>query len=179
MTGSKTPKISNPLVINQSVPIIVTCRPQSEGGQSELRDDVRLPLLAFAAETNPSNYVDIELKSMRGSEHIATSLPREFTTDSRGGLIVSYHDFSTRPDRMYNLVAEMSRLPAQVNKIVWQARSVRDNIEAFEILVHRQRPTIALCMGEAGIPSRILAKKFGAFLTFASLRQGKARQRDK
>src|SRR5205085_9703722 len=35
-----------------------------------------------------------------------------------------------------------------------------------------QKPMIALCMGEAGLISRILAKKFGAFLTFASLESG-------
>jgi 3-dehydroquinate dehydratase/shikimate dehydrogenase len=49
---------------------------------------------------------------------------------------------------------------------------VRDNVEAFEILQSRQKPTIALCMGEAGMLSRVLAKKFGAFLTFASLARG-------
>jgi len=56
-----------------------------------------------------------------------------------------------------------------VVKIVWTARTIRDNLEAFEILQHKQKPTIALCMGEAGLISRVLAKKFGAFLTFASL----------
>jgi hypothetical protein len=33
----------------------------------------------------------------------------------------------------------------------------RDNQEAFELLVSRQRPMIALCMGEAGLISRVLA----------------------
>ena len=51
-------------------------------------------------------------------------------------------------------------------------RRPSDNIEAFELLTTRQKPTIALCMGDAGIISRILAKKFGAFLTFASLASG-------
>ena len=68
----------------------------------------------------------------------------------------------------------LNAAPADVNKIVWTARTIRDNLEAFEILQHRQKPTIALCMGEAGLISRVLAKKFGAFLTFASL---DARQR--
>jgi 3-dehydroquinate dehydratase/shikimate dehydrogenase len=63
----------------------------------------------------------------------------------------------------------MNASPADVNKIVWTARTLRDNVEAFEILRARQKPTVAICMGEAGIISRILAKKFGAFLTFASL----------
>jgi 3-dehydroquinate dehydratase/shikimate dehydrogenase len=51
------------------------------------------------------------------------------------------------------------------------ARSIRDSLEAFEIIQNRQKPTIALCMGEAGLISRVLAKKFGAFLTFATLRK--------
>jgi len=63
----------------------------------------------------------------------------------------------------------MGERRAQVDKIVWMARTVRDNLEAFEILLRPMRPTIALCMGEAGLISRILAKKFGAFLTFATL----------
>jgi 3-dehydroquinate dehydratase/shikimate dehydrogenase len=68
----------------------------------------------------------------------------------------------------------MNESGGSVNKIVWMARSIRDNIEAFEILQTRQKPTIALCMGEAGLISRVLAKKFGAFLTFASLRDESA-----
>jgi 3-dehydroquinate dehydratase / shikimate dehydrogenase len=158
-----------PLLQNQSVPLIVTCRPAWEGGYSELPDDIRLPLLAVAAETNPANFVDVELKSVRANEHIVNSLLSEFSIEAHGGLIVSYHDFSGRPERLYNLLAEMGRLPADVNKIVWTARTVRDSLEALEMLANRQRPTIALCMGEAGIISRVLAKKFGGFLSFASL----------
>jgi len=57
----------------------------------------------------------------------------------------------------------MTQVPANVNKIVWMARSIRDNIECFELLHRVPRPTIALCMGEAGLISRVLAKKFGRF----------------
>src|SRR5206468_10159700 len=66
------------------------------------------------------------------------------------------------------------RSPAGIKKIVWMARSVRDNLEAFELLRDRQKPMIALCMGEVGLISRVLAKKFGGFLTFASLRDESA-----
>lgn len=34
-------------------------------------------------------------------------------------------------------------------------------------------PTIALSMGERGLPARLLAPKYGAFLTFGALRAGK------
>ena len=47
-------------------------------------------------------------------------------------------------------------------KIAWTARSLRDNLEAFELLAQRPKPMIALCMGPFGLPSRVLAGRFGA-----------------
>ena len=88
--------------------------------------------------------------------------------------MVSTHDFKQRPQRLYALIEELNASRSTINKIVWMARSIRDNLEAFEILQTRQKPTIALCMGEGGLISRVLAKKFGAFLTFASLRDESA-----
>ena len=38
----------------------------------------------------------------------------------------------------------------------------------FDLLTERQKPMIALCMGEFGEMSRVLAPKFGGFLTFAA-----------
>ena len=57
-----------------------------------------------------------------------------------------------------------------VVKVAYRARSIRDNLELFEILRNQTKPTIALGMGDFGLMSRILAPKFGGFLTFASLR---------
>ena len=148
------------LVSESVLPCIVTCRPEWEGGSSKLSNEQRLELLDAASVGN-TRYVDVELRTL----HEVNRLPTV-------RFIVSAHDFQQRPDRLYNLIAEMNPLRADVNKIVWMARSIRDNIEAFEIIQSRQRPMIALCMGEAGLMSRVLAKKFGAFLTFASLEAG-------
>ena len=63
------------------------------------------------------------------------------------------------------MVGEMD---CAVVKIVFMARSVRDNLELFDLLAERSKPTIALAMGEYGTMSRILAPKFGGFLTFAA-----------
>jgi len=103
---------------------------------------------------------------------LATFQRRENDLQPPERLILSSHDFKGRPDRLYNILAELNESPANVAKLVWTARTIRDNIEAFEILINRQKPTIALCMGEAGLLSRVLAKKFGGFLTFASLNEG-------
>lgn len=150
------------LIAESTLPCILTCRPEYEGGYCVLPEDERIQYLQSAADSAAA-YIDLELQAAR---NIADAL--ESPRHNRPGLIVSTHDFRGRPDRLYNLIDELNNSPADVVKIVWTARTLRDNLEAFEILKTRQKPTIALCMGEAGLISRILAKKFGAFLTFAA-----------
>ena len=58
---------------------------------------------------------------------------------------------------------------ADVVKVAWTARSLRDCLEAFELPGLLGVPTVALCMGPFGLPSRVLRAKFGGFLTFAAL----------
>jgi 3-dehydroquinate dehydratase/shikimate dehydrogenase len=150
------------------LPAIVTCRPTWEGGHCELPEEQRLLLLESAARSG-ATYVDVELEAYRKNPQIEL-LVKNYPRERRPGLVLSSHHFRKRPDRLMNLVTELEKSVADIDKIVWKARTVRDNIEGFELLQSRAKPTIALCMGEAGLISRVLAKKFGAFLTFASLR---------
>ncbi len=145
------------------LPYILTCRPTWEGGQSELSDNERLDLLATMLEHGAS-YVDVELKTYERRPDVADIAARR-------PIIVSAHDFTGRP-KLATLRIAMAQRLANVHKLVWMARSIRDNLEAFELLKAPIQPTIGLCMGEAGLISRVLAKKFGGFLTFASLREG-------
>jgi 3-dehydroquinate dehydratase/shikimate dehydrogenase len=148
------------LVDHSILPTIITIRPQWEGGHSAASDADRVTNLAFLSHL--AKYTDLEL---------ATFKRLNVNREEFSLLILSAHDFQGRPDRLTNLVADLNDAPCDVAKIVWTARTIRDNLEAFELLQYRQKPTIALCMGEAGLISRVLAKKFGAFLTFASLRK--------
>lgn len=148
------------LIASSTVPVIVTCRRAGEGGHSDLPDDERVERLRGAARAG-ATWVDLELASAADHPDALATLGAP--------VILSSHDFDGRPARLYSLVEQMTSLPAQVNKLAWRARSIRDNLEAFELLLNRPRPTVALCMGEAGQISRLLARKFGAFLTFASL----------
>ena len=150
------------LVRDSTLPCIVTCRPSLEGGNSELSDEDRLAVLKSLSQ-HGFPYVDVELALVRREPHAQVILMRP--------LIVSAHDFQGRPLRLHSLLLELNEAGGNVTKIVWTARSIRDNLEAFEILQRRSKPTIALCMGEAGLISRVLAKKFGGFLTFTSLEQ--------
>src|SRR5215212_3707205 len=122
--------------VEQSIlPCIVTCRPRWEGGESKLPDSSRVDFLEYVAVAN-TRYVDLELETFK-------RFPKIYSWAF--GTILSSHDFRGRPDRLYNIVKEMNENSAgTVNKIVWKARSIRDNLEAFELIKSRQKPTIAL-----------------------------------
>ena len=157
------PHLVRQLMEEAILPAIVTCRPIWEGGRSTLSDEQRLELLGMACHGH-TRFIDVELEAVRRGNDLPVGRP----------VICSSHDFEGRPEKLHNLVLEMNHRPGAVNKIVWTARTVRDCIEAFELLASRNKPTIALCMGEAGVITRMLAKKVGALLTFACLDAGTA-----
>jgi 3-dehydroquinate dehydratase/shikimate dehydrogenase len=144
------------------LPAIVTCRASWEGGECALAEDERLALLAAAARGS-TRYVDVEFAAVQKGAELPQGVP----------VVVSAHDFQGRPERLGNLLLEMNRGRGDICKIAWMARSVRDCVEAFEILRSQSKRTIAICMGEAGLPTRVLAKKFGAVLSFASAGEGR------
>ncbi|MGH7179530.1 MAG: type I 3-dehydroquinate dehydratase, partial [Tepidisphaeraceae bacterium] len=151
---------------SSKIPTIATCHPDWEGEAPHVNARLDFALLDEVVDDDAS-YIDFDLREFKQT---GDWLPR----GSRPGLIVSTHDYRGRPDRLLGLLEQLNASPGDVVKLAWTARSVRDNIEAFELLQSRQKPTIALCMGEAGLISRVLAKKFGAFLTYASLSRSDA-----
>ncbi|MFA7237327.1 MAG: shikimate dehydrogenase [Phycisphaeraceae bacterium] len=156
----RNPRELAALIRRSPLPCIVTCRPTWEGGLYDGDETHRIATFRAAADAHPA-YIDLELKAyLRDPDAL-----NNFT----GGLILSSHDFRGRPPDLFQSVEAMVHAHAcRVVKVAWAARSLRDNVQAFELLEAQHKPTIALCMGEAGLPSRVLAKKFGALLTFAS-----------
>lgn len=167
------------LVEKSALPCIITCRPDWEGGAFQGDESVRRHLIEVMGRcTRPPAYIDVELASyqhdsaMRQSAASAVDHPGQ-TRRTTTGLILSTHDFEIRPIDLYQRIEAMVATPAcRAIKVAWRARSLRENLEVFEILQQRHKPTIALCMGPYGLPSRILARKFGALLTFAALTDG-------
>jgi 3-dehydroquinate dehydratase/shikimate dehydrogenase len=67
--------------------------------------------------------------------------------------------------------------PGGAAKLVWHAADARDNIAALELQYQARAAGHAasvFCMGDDGLCSRVLGRKFGAALTFAAL--ARARQ---
>lgn len=134
---------------------------------------------------HPPRYLDFEYASYTRSANIkqkinlAVTHPAQVRSDVSTGLILSTHDFEGRPADLTRRVLRMQAEPAaSVVKFAFRARSQRDNLEVFDLLRDNRdsggKPMIGLAMGEFGLMSRVLAPKFGGFLTFASLRRAGA-----
>ena len=165
------------LVERSPLPCIITCRPTSEGGYCTGDDQQRVEILGAAARlgVQEPTYVDVELATYQASAPLRGEVDKMVdhpgqVQSTNTGLILSSHDFDARPADLIQKIEAMAAASAcRVMKVAWQARSLRDNLEAFELIRQHHKPTIALCMGPWGLPSRVLAGKFGALLTYASL----------
>ena len=168
------------LVRESPLPSIVTVRSSDEGGTSALAEPERLALLARVAKAaDAPRMIDVEHAALAADLPrallTAALAPREDDADAPAApkLVASTHDFTGRPIDLLRRVAAMQDDPlVSIVKLAWMARSIRDNLEAFDLLATRTKPLIALLMGEFGLMSRVLAPKFGGFLTFASDAEG-------
>ncbi|MBI5762236.1 MAG: type I 3-dehydroquinate dehydratase [Planctomycetes bacterium] len=166
-----------------TVPLILTIRSAGEGGAWEGDDTDRVSRLI---ELGPiADYIDVELalwnRSANIRQKIGLALARAGHITQAGGkeeiehavrrrLILSRHDTTTRPANLHSdLVDMLSARECDAPKLAWRARTVRDNFEAFDLMRESPKPPIVICMGDVGIASRVLSKKFGALGTFASL----------
>lgn len=163
------------LVAESPAPCIVTIRAESEGGTWDGDEMERIAAIEAigTADATPA-YIDLEVRSWGRSANLRQKMKLVLeheaqVRDISTRLILSSHDFAGRPSDLLGRVATMAGDPdCALVKIVFMARSVRDNLELFDLLAERTKPTIALGMGEYGLISRILAPKFGGFLTFAA-----------
>lgn len=149
------------------LPVIVTCRDKKEGGFAEIDRSLRLAILREAILAGV-DFVDIEYENFKHPD--TCSVLKAALEQSKTKLILSRHNFDCPFDDLELLYESiLAAYPDAIPKIVYKARHINDCFAVFDLLKSSDRPLIAFCMGAAGQISRILAKKFGAFLTFASL----------
>lgn len=151
-----TPPNLKRLLPERPCPVVVTCRREKDGGRWTKSEDARLMLLRQAIVSGVE-YVDLE-------EDIAAKVPR-FGKTKR---IISYHNFQETPEDLTHLHARLSSLNADIVKIATMAHSPHDNLRLLRLMRTSRVPTVAICMGEFGQPSRILAGKFGAPFSYAT-----------
>jgi 3-dehydroquinate dehydratase / shikimate dehydrogenase len=165
------------LVERSPLPCILTCRPVWEGGHYDGEEDARIAMFErLGRSASPPAFIDAELAALARSANERLKIGLALgDAGAAPRLILSSHDFTGRPpDLTRRVLAMQTHASASVHKVAFRARSLRDNLELFDLAAQSATPTIALAMGEFGLPSRVLAPKFGAFLTFASLREASA-----
>lgn len=144
------------LLADRPCPVIVTCRREADGGKWPGSEEQRHTLLR-AAIAEGVEYVDIE-------EDIAALIPR-FGNTKR---IISLHDFRKTPDNLETIHKRLAALDADIVKICTMGNQPSDNLRMLRLVKNAKVPTVGLCMGDIGTPSRILAGRFGAPFTFAN-----------
>ena len=138
-------------------PVIVTCRPQSQGGHFQGSEDQRRAILAEALALG-AEYVDLE---WQGS--CADLMER---TGGRR-VVLSHHDFTGIPSDLRDMAKAMLASGAEVVKIAITASRVSDCLTLRAIGQQTRVPVALIAMGEAGIPSRVLAGWMGSCWTYA------------
>lgn len=150
------------LLKDRPSPAVITVRREQDGGKYTGSEEARLILLREAI-ANGVEYVDLE-------DDVAAKIPRYGKTKR----IISYHSFRNTPDNLRELHAKMKALDADIVKIATMANQPHDNLRVLEMMRESDTPTIGMCMGDIGTPSRILGPKFGAPFTYATFHHERA-----
>ena len=146
------------LLASPPCPVIVTYRPQREGGHYDGPEGPRLETLRQAAELG-ARYIDVEHDALAALGDVPPAK-----------IIVSYHNHERTPPDLADIYARLAATGAGVVKVAAMARHILDTVPLLRILRSSRRPTIALSMGPRGVLTRILAPKFGALLTYGRRR---------
>jgi 3-dehydroquinate dehydratase/shikimate dehydrogenase len=142
---------------------IATCRRERAGGHFKGSIEEQLAVLEAAARAG-CHWVDLEIESVGRA---ARALRRRFRPAK---LIVSYHNYRRTPP-LASIYRRLARLPAHAVKIAGYARQLSDNLQVFRLLKshRRDRPQlVALGQGASGIPSRLLALRWGSAFTYGA-----------
>jgi 3-dehydroquinate dehydratase / shikimate dehydrogenase len=141
---------------------VITVRREQDGGKYTGSEEARLIMLREAI-ANGVEWVDLE-------DDIAGKIPR-FGKTKR---IISFHSFRNTPDNLRELHARLKALDADIVKIATMANQPHDNLRVLEMMQESDCPTVGMCMGDIGTPSRILGPKFGAPFTYATFHHERA-----
>ncbi len=150
------------------VPLIVTCRDVREGGAIDYPELLRIDVLKAALQAG-TEFVDVEYENFV-KPGVRRAIETSLAKAPKARLILSAHDFQGRFDDIRGLYREIVQAcPTAVPKLVCTARHINDCFAGFDLLHEAEGDCIVLCMGQAGLISRVLAKKLGGLVTFASL----------
>ena len=152
----------------RSTTLQATCRRVQNGGRFRGTVAAQLEILRKAAELG-CRIVDLEIESAEAAGAATVRALRE-----KAALILSWHDFDRTPP-LEPIARRLRRFPADFYKVVPTATRQSDNCRALEFLERmvsdgraRER-WVVMAMGQAGVPSRVLALARGSAFVYASV----------
>jgi len=150
------------------MPVILTIRRTIDGGRYSGGEGARVKLLArglaFAKADSRMNfaYVDIE-------EDLDVPSLEEAARTFGTRIIRSYHNTEGIINDIPAKIKSMQRVGDEIVKIGVKVKSTSDVLQVYQAGKNcGNQDKILICMGHYGIYSRILAERFGSFLTYSS-----------
>jgi 3-dehydroquinate dehydratase/shikimate dehydrogenase len=144
------------LLHNKPCPMIATVRRPVDGGRWSGEEEERLMLLRQAIVAG-FDWVDLETDVIDG-------IPR-FKDVKR---IVSYHNLREIPEELEQIHEKMCGQDADIVKIAVTAHNPVDNLRMLDLIRKSPKPMVGICMGDLGVPSRILSARAGSPYSYAA-----------
>ncbi|QMV19260.1 shikimate dehydrogenase [Granulicella sp. 5B5] len=164
------PKFKAYLAENTAATVVATCRCKDNGGRFEGSAAAALEVLIKAAEAG-FQLVDIELEAIEKLPKTTVDKLRE----AGAAVIISHHDFQATKD-LDAIYKRTEPFAPDFVKVCPTARSLSDNLTLMRFLEkmedHPGSSVVGICMGDAGIISRVLGLRAGSAFTFAAASQG-------
>jgi 3-dehydroquinate dehydratase/shikimate dehydrogenase len=144
------------LVADKPCALMATVRRPADGGRWAGSETDRQALLRQAI-VGDFDWVDLETD-------VADTIQRF----GRVRRVVSYHNLREVPSDLEGIHEGMCRQDADVLKIAVRAQLPEDNLRVLRLIKDAPKPTIAYCVGDMSMPSRVLCLKYGSPFTYAA-----------
>ena len=162
------PGLKQFLAEHTAVTAIATCRLQKNGGRFAGSERQELEILTEAAAAG-AHLVDLEIESAE----VLTAKALDALRAAGAGIIVSHHDFKQTGD-LDAIYKRIEPFAPDLVKIVPTAQTLTDNVTLIRFLerISDVAAVVGICMGDAGVISRVLGLRAGSAFTFAAATPG-------
>jgi len=162
------PKFKHFFTDNTAATGIATCRRTANGGKFSGNVAAEIEVLSKAAAAG-FHIVDVELESVTAMKKGELQNLR----DTGVALIISHHDFAATKD-LEGIYKRIVPFQPDFIKIVPTAKTLVDNVTLMRFIERMEDHSniIGICMGDAGIISRVLGVRAGSAFTFAAATVG-------
>ena len=148
------------------VTFLATCR-RREGGGKFAGDIARQLYWLSQAREAGCLWCDVEMETFR---ELPEGFLRAYPVPPR--IMLSIHDFDHTPNLPHKIVVAHHGLVDAV-KIAVQAKTISDSVRLLKVARH-SRNLVAVPMGDAGLPARLLALREGSEMAYAPIAEATA-----